>query len=67
MVGVGEIGTHRSQSMGKGVMDLEMLIWRQVTPRWVNDPVWLHDGGWESGQGRVRAPPPPDGKQAEVR
>ena len=44
--------------MGKGVMDLEMLIWRQVTPRWVNDPVWLHDGGWESGQGRVRAPPP---------
>ena len=33
--------------------------WRQVTPRWANDPVWLHGGSRrEIGQGLVRAPPP---------
>ena len=40
-------------------MGLGMLGRRQVIPRWLNDPVWLHDGSrWESGQGLVRAPPP---------
>ena len=30
--------------MGQGEMGLGILVWRQVTPRWANDPVWLHDG-----------------------
>ena len=46
--------------MGQGAMGLGMLGQRQVTTRWANEPVWLHVGSrQESGQGRVRAPPPP--------
>ena len=45
-------------------MGLRMLGRIKVMTRWVNDTVWLHDGGQERGQGRVREPPP-DGKQAE--
>ena len=44
MAGAEETGTQRSQKMGQGAMGLEMLGRRQVTPRWENDPVWLHDG-----------------------
>ena len=52
--------------MGQGKMGLGILGQRKVTPRWVNDPVWLHGGSkLESGQGRVWAPPSPDGNQAE--
>ena len=29
--------------MGKGAMGLEMLVWRQATPRWTNNHVWWHD------------------------
>ena len=51
--------------MGKGAMGLRMLGQRQVTLRWANDPVWLHDGSrQESDRGQVRAPPP-DGNQVE--
>ena len=47
------------QMIGQGAMGLGILGWRQVTPRWSNDPVWLHDGSrWESSQGRVQASPP---------
>ena len=45
--------------MGQGAMGLGMMGRRQVTPRWENDPVWLHKGRiQESGQGQVQAPPP---------
>ena len=51
--------------MGKGARGLGVLGQRQVTPRWANDTVWMHNGSRrESVQGRVRAPPP-DGNQAE--
>ena len=51
--------------MGQGEMGIRMMGRRQVTPRWANDPVWLHRRSRrESGQGRVREPPP-DGNQAE--
>ena len=40
-----------------------MLGWRQVKPRWANNPLWLHDGSrQESGQGRMQADP-----QMEIR
>ena len=52
--------------MGQGAMGLGMLGQRQVTTRWANEPVWLHVGSrQESGQGRVRAPPPPYGNHVE--
>ena len=45
--------------MGQGVMGLGMLIWRQVTPWWANDPLWLNGRSrGESGQWQVRAPNP---------
>ena len=45
--------------MGQGEMGLGIMGQRKMTPRWENDPVWLHDGIIrESGQGRVWAPPP---------
>ena len=63
-----ETGTQWSQTMGKGEMGLGILGQRQVTTRWENDPVWLHNGSiWVIGQGRVRAPPPPEGNKAEGR
>ena len=63
MEGAEEKGTQRSPNMGKGARGLGVLGQRQVTPRWPNDPMWLHNGSrWESGQGRVRAPP-----QTEIR
>ena len=53
-----ETWTKRSQNMGKGEMGRGILGRIQVTPRWVNDPVWLNGGSrQESGQGRVQAPP----------
>ena len=53
-------------NMGQGAMGLGMLGRRQMMPRCDNDTVWLHAGSRrESGQGRVRAPPPPEGNQAE--
>ena len=39
-----ETGTQRIKKMGHGAMGLGILVRRQVTPRWENDPVWLHDG-----------------------
>ena len=49
--------------MGKGARGLGVLGQRQVTTRWANDTVWLHNGSRrDSGQGRVRAPP-----QTEIR
>ena len=33
----------RIQRMGQGEMGLGMMGIRQVTPRWENDTVWLHD------------------------
>ena len=55
----------RSQKRGQGEMGIGMLGQRQVTPRWENDPVWLHNRSrQESGQGRMRAPSP-DINQAE--
>ena len=54
--------------MGQGAMCLGMLGRIQVTPRWANGPVWLHNGSRrEIGEGRVRSPPPPDRNQAEGR
>ena len=51
--------------MGQVSMGIVMLGQRQVTPRWANDPVWMHEGSrQESDQGRVRAPPP-EGNRAE--
>ena len=51
--------------MGKGARGIGVLGQRQVTTRWANDTVWLHNGSrWDSGQGPVREPPP-DGNQAE--
>ena len=50
--------------MGQGEMGIRMLGRIQVTSRWANDPVWLHAGRREIGQGRVREPPP-DGNQVE--
>ena len=65
MAGEEETGKQRSQNMGQVEMGLGLLGWIQVTPMWENDLVWLHNGSRrESGQGRVRAPPP-DGNQAE--
>ena len=53
-----------SQNMVQGEMGIGIIGRRQVTTRWVNDPVWMHDGiRQESGQEQVRAPPP-DGNQA---
>ena len=66
MAGAEDTGTQRSQRMGQGEMGLGMLGRRQVNPRWENDPVWLHGGSIrESGQGRVRATPPPGVNQVE--
>ena len=65
-MGVEDTGTQRSHNMEQGVMGIRVLKWIQVTPRWANDPVWLHDGRRrESGQGWGRTPPP-YGNQAEV-
>ena len=50
--------TQRSQKMGQGEMGIGMLGWRQVIPRWENDPVWLHKVIIrESVQGRLQEPP----------
>ena len=63
-----ETGTQRSKKMGQGAMVLGMLGRRQVTTMWANDTVWLHDGSiQESGQGWVRAPPPPPQKEIRQR
>ena len=52
--------------MGQGVIGIGMLGRRQMTPRWVNDPVWMHtESTRESGYGRAQATPPPEGNQAE--
>ena len=60
-----ETGPQRSQKMGQGAMGIGMLGRMQVTPRWANDTVWLHNRSrQESDQGRVWAPPPP---QTEIR
>ena len=55
--------------MGQGSMGIGIMGWIQVTPRWTNDPVWLHNRSRrEIGQGQVwPPPPPPDGNQAEGR
>ena len=54
-----ETGMQRSQNIGQGAMGIGIMGGRQVTPRWENDPVWLHDGSIrEHGQGRVREQPP---------
>ena len=37
--------------MIQGATELGMLVWIQVTPMWVNDPVWGQDGRKE-GEGR---------------
>ena len=40
-------------------MGLGMLGRRHVTPRWVNDPVWIHDvRKGREGWGMIRYPPP---------
>ena len=45
--------------MVQGEMGIGIIGRRQVTTRWLNDPVWMHDGIiQESGQEQVRAPPP---------
>ena len=41
-----ETETQRIHKMGQGDMGIGIMGQRQVTPRWVNDPMWLH--------GRVR-------------
>ena len=49
--------------MGKGARSIGVLGQIQVTTRWANDTVWLHNGSRrESGQGPVREPP-----QTEIR
>ena len=56
--GGGEKGTGDSED-GAGSDGSGILRQREVTPRWENDPVWLHGGSrQDSGQGRVREPPP---------
>ena len=63
MEGEEDIEVQRIHKMGQVVMGLGIMGRIQVTPRWANGPVWLHDGSRrESGQGRVRAPP-----QMEIR
>ena len=53
--------------MGKEEMGIGILGGRQGTPRWANDPVWLHNGSRQnSGQVQVQAPPP-EGNQGEGR
>ena len=60
--GGGERDAEESE-YGEGARGLGVLGQRQVTPRWANDTVWLHNGSRrESVQGRVRAPP-----QTEIR
>ena len=44
VAGAEETWTQRSQNMRQGSMDLRMIVQRQVTPRWENDPVCLHKG-----------------------
>ena len=66
MAGAEDIGMWISQKMVQGAMSLGILGQIQLTPRWANDSVWLHNGSiQESCQGHVRAPPPPDRNQAE--
>ena len=43
-MGAEDIGTQSSHDMGQGAMGIGILGRRQVTPRWANDPVWMHDG-----------------------
>ena len=58
MAGAEDTGVKRIQRVGQVEMGLGMLGRRQVTPRWMNDPVWLHDQSRkESGQGWFRHPP----------
>ena len=39
--------------------NIGMLVQRQVTPRWADDPVWRHDRrSWRGCQGIMRLPPP---------
>ena len=68
MAGEEETGARRSRKMGQRAMGIRILGRIQVTPTWDNYPVCLHDlSRQDSGQGRVRAPPPPDVNKAEVR
>ena len=66
MAGEEDTGTQCSRRMVQRAMGIGMLGRRQVTPRWVNDPVWRHDdvnGIVDRGGCRH---PLPDGKQVEV-
>ena len=48
-----------------GSVGIGMLGRRQVTPRWLNDPVWRHDGrNGREGQGRC-VYSPPGGKRVD--
>ena len=43
----------------QGAMVISILVRIQVTPRWVNDPVWIHNGkNGREDQGRRGYPPP---------
>ena len=44
MAGEEETGMQRIQRMGQAAMGFGMLGRIKVTPRWANDPVWLHGG-----------------------
>ena len=33
----------KQQSLVQEAMRLGIMGWRNLTPRWVNDPVWRHD------------------------
>ena len=59
VAGEEETGTQRIQNMKQVAMSIGIMGQRQVTPRWENDPVWMHNGSiQESGQGRGQATPP---------
>ena len=76
MIGIGNpAGVARGGRSGKkqcwglmqGAMGLGMLGRRQVTPRWANDPVCVHDGRKRiEGQGGCGYPPHPLGGNQEA-
>ena len=59
-----ETGKYWIHSAIQGVIVRGVLVRRQVTPSWMNDPMWRHNGG--NGRevwGRVWVPSPAPGRK----
>ena len=66
VAGAEETGAQMSQIMGQVVMSLGMLGKRQLTPRWTNDPVWLHNGvDGRVARGGCETPPQTENRRRE--